>query len=75
MEKTTTISFILPCYGSEKTLKAVIDERREVVGQRKQYDYEIIAVNDCSPDGVWELIKKLAEEDSKVKGIDFRVLF
>lgn len=66
-----TISFIIPCYGSEKTLEAVVDEIRSVVKQKKEYDYEIIAVNDCSPDRVWELIKKLAAEDSKVKGIDF----
>lgn len=66
-----TISFILPCYGSEKTLEAVVDEIRSVIKQKKEYDYEIIAVNDCSPDGVWELIKRLAAEDSKVKGIDF----
>ena len=66
-----TISFILPCYGSEKTLGAVVEEIKAVVGQKKEYDYEIIAVNDCSPDGVWELIKRLAAEDSRVKGIDF----
>lgn len=71
MNDTVTISFILPCYGSEKTLEAVVNEIRSVVGQKKEYDYEIVAVNDCSPDGVWEVIKKLAAEDSKVRGIDF----
>lgn len=71
MKKISTISFILPCYGSEKTLEAVIDEIKTVVGQKKEYDYEIIAVNDCSPDGVWELIKRLAANDSRIKGIDF----
>lgn len=71
MNDAVIISFILPCYGSEKTLEAVVNEIRSVVGQKKEYDYEIVAVNDCSPDGVWEVIKKLAAEDSKVKGIDF----
>lgn len=65
------ISFILPCYGSEKTLRLVVEEIKKVVGQKKEYDYEIVAVNDCSPDGVWEVIKKLAAEDSRVKGVDF----
>ncbi len=66
-----TISFVLPCYGSEKTLGAVVEEIKAVVGQKREYDYEIIAVNDCSPDGVWELIKRLAADDSRIKGIDF----
>ncbi|MGN0596119.1 MAG: glycosyltransferase [Ruminiclostridium sp.] len=68
MEK---ISFILPCYGSEKTLGLVVEEIIAVIGQKKEYDYEIIAVNDCSPDGVWEVIKTLTANNSRIKGIDF----
>lgn len=30
-------------------------------------DYEIVMVNDCSPDHSWEIMKKLAEKDSHVK--------
>ena len=30
-------------------------------------DYEIVMVNDCSPDHSWDIMKKLAEKDSHVK--------
>jgi dolichol-phosphate mannosyltransferase len=33
-------------------------------------DYEIILVNDCSPDASWEEIKTLCARDTKVKGIN-----
>ena len=38
--------------------------------QRPEYDYEIILVNDCSPDRVWPRIRALALADSHITGID-----
>lgn len=61
------ISFVIPCYGSEKTISFVIDEIRSVMGQNLEYDYEIVAVNDCSPDNVWEVLKGIAKADRKVR--------
>lgn len=61
------ISFVLPCYGSEKTISFVVDEIRAVIGQRAEYDYEIIAVNDCSPDNVWDVLMGLAAQDTRVR--------
>ncbi len=61
------ISFVLPCYGSEKTISFVVSEIREVIRQREEYDYEIIAVNDCSPDNVWEILKSIAVQDKQVR--------
>ncbi|MDD3244344.1 MAG: glycosyltransferase [Eubacteriales bacterium] len=61
------ISFILPCYGSEKTIEFVTKEIRDTVAQRPEYDYEIIAVNDCSPDHVWDVLQKLAAQDHKIR--------
>jgi dolichol-phosphate mannosyltransferase len=33
-------------------------------------DYEVILVNDASPDGAWEVIQSLAKGDSRIKGMD-----
>ena len=33
-------------------------------------DYEIILVNDCSPDDSWEKIKEICDSNKKVKGIN-----
>lgn len=71
MNKLTLLSFIIPCYGSEKTIKAVTDEIIETVSQKSGYDYEIIAVNDCSPDNVWHVLNTIADNNNKVKIIDF----
>lgn len=61
------ISFVIPCYGSEKTISFVIDEIQSVMRQNLEYDYEVIAVNDCSPDNVWEVLKGIAQADHKVR--------
>ena len=63
------LSFVIPCYRSENTIETVVQEIRETVATRPGTDYEIVLVNDCSPDGVWQVIKKLAAADNKIKGI------
>lgn len=65
------ISFVIPCYKSELTLQGVVEEIRTAMGKLTQYEYEIILVNDSSPDGTFEVIKKLCEEDKRIKGINF----
>ena len=64
------LSFVIPCYRSEKTIRTVVDAIRSTVATREQYAYEIILVNDSSPDHVFDEITKIAEEDQNVKGID-----
>ena len=65
------LSFVIPCYGSEKTIEYVINEIKEVVLQRKEYDYEIICVNDASPDNVYSVLHMIADANPKVKIVDF----
>ena len=67
MEK---ISFVIPCYGSEKTIEAVVDEIRNTISKRSEFDYEIVTVNDCSPDNVYGVLKTLARSNSKIKVIN-----
>lgn len=66
----TKISVVIPCYNSEKTIKTVVDEIIETVSAKSGYDYEIILVNDCSPDNVYGVITELASENPKIKGLD-----
>lgn len=63
------LSFVIPCYRSENTIETVVQEIRDTVATRTGTDYEIILVNDCSPDGVWQVIMRLAAEDSHIRGI------
>ena len=64
-------SFVIPCYRSEKTITTVVEEiKSEMAAKRPGDDYEIVLVNDCSPDGVWNVIEKLAETENNVIGIN-----
>lgn len=64
------VSFVIPCYGSELTVSEVIAEINRKMMEREEYDYEIIAVNDCSPDNVLSVLKRLAAGDSRLKIVD-----
>ncbi|MDR0813163.1 MAG: glycosyltransferase family 2 protein [Oscillospiraceae bacterium] len=64
------ISFVIPCYGSEHTIKAVIDEIDVIMGQKPEYGYEIICVNDCSPDNVLAVLKSLTKTHQNLTVID-----
>lgn len=65
------LSFIIPCYKSEYTVADVIDEAVKVVSRMKNYDYEIIAVNDHSPDRVMSVLETYATRNPKIKIIAF----
>lgn len=56
------ISFVIPCYRSEKTLPHVVNEIDEKMKTMENYSYEIILVNDCSPDNTLAAIRRLCEE-------------
>ena len=60
------LSFIIPCYGSERTVEPVINEIIKVVSA-SDYDYEVVAVNDKSPDNVLEVLKNIANANEKIK--------
>ena len=49
------LSIIIPCYNEQKTISVILDKVRNL----KDYDKEIIVVDDCSTDGTKEILKKL----------------
>lgn len=63
------ISFVVPCYRSEKTLEVVVREITDKMLEMKQADYEIILVNDCSPDNTFGIIRNLCAKDKRIIGI------
>lgn len=64
------VSYVIPCYRSEKTLPKVIEEIIQTMKTLPQYEFEIILVNDSSPDGTRETIRTLCNQYRNVKGID-----
>ncbi|WP_026517380.1 glycosyltransferase family 2 protein [Butyrivibrio sp. MC2021] len=69
------ISYVIPCYRSEKTIEGVIDEIAATMkkDKLKGYTYEIILVNDGSPDHTWDKIKELCSgpKAEVLTGINF----
>ena len=64
------ISFVIPCYRSENTIRSVIAGIDKKVKERPEYDYEIITINDCSPDSTFSVLKELAKGNKKLKVIN-----
>ena len=63
------VSYVIPCYRSENTLQSVVDEIRNKRTELKKYTYEIILVDDCSPDGTFNVIRELCVEDKNIIGL------
>ncbi len=74
VQKEKLISFVIPCYRSELTLPKVVEEiggaMKTLQEKGKEYDYEIVLVNDCSPDDTFSVIRKLCEKDRRIKGVN-----
>ena len=58
-ESKKKISFVIPCYHSAQTLPSVVREVCDTMDKLPQYTFEIVLVNDCSPDDTWDAIKSL----------------
>ena len=70
LEKPTKkISAIIACYKDEKSIPIMYKELSSVFKKLK-IEYEIIFVNDCSPDQSKELILKISKNDPRVVGIN-----
>ena len=65
------LSFIIPCYRSENTVGNVINEIAETVKALSIDEYEIIAVDDCSPDDVYGKLVSIGRDDPRVRAIRF----
>lgn len=64
------ISFVIPCYKSALTLPGVVEEIKITMTALTEYEYEIVLINDCSPDDTFTVIRKLCSENHKIKGIN-----
>jgi len=65
------LSAVIPVLNEEESLAALHAELVEVA-VASGYDLEIIFIDDGSKDGSWQTIERLAQEDSRVRGIRFR---
>ena len=62
------ISIVSPVYRAEKILPILVSEINLVM-ERIGEDYEIILVDDRSPDNSWEVMKVISSQNPKIKSI------
>jgi len=63
------ISVVVPVYKSEAILPDLVQRLSQALPSLAE-EYELILVNDCSPDRSWEVISKLAEQYSWIHPIN-----
>lgn len=63
------MSIISPIYKGEKMLDELVGRITDSVKTITE-DYEIILVNDCSPDNSWAKIVQICSKNKRVKGIN-----
>lgn len=65
------ISIVIPCYRSAHTVADIVHRVQNTIEADGRYDYEVICINDNSPDETLKVLKGLAAESEKVKVISF----
>ena len=65
------MSIVIPCYRSEQSLPQLA-KRIDVTMSAAKVSFEVVFVEDGSPDGTWNAIQELAREHSFIRG--FRLM-
>ncbi|MFG2797776.1 glycosyltransferase family 2 protein [Streptomyces pseudovenezuelae] len=69
--RRSLVSYVLPVYNEEDGIKAFHTELTAALGERPELDFELVYVNDGSGDGSLAILKDLAENDERVRVVDF----
>ncbi|MDE7247659.1 MAG: glycosyltransferase family 2 protein [Lachnospiraceae bacterium] len=64
------VSFVIPCYRSALTIGRVVEEIDATMKGMSGYEYEIVLVNDASPDDTFEVIRALCAERKDICGVN-----
>lgn len=64
------LSYVIPCYRSMQTIASVVEEIQQTMDGRREFTYEIILVNDGSPDDLWSVLCGIAKKKPNVICVD-----
>ncbi len=65
------VDLIVPCFNEEQVVELFYTETSKVINEISGYEFNFIFVDDGSRDKTIDILKSLAEKDSKVKYISF----
>jgi len=63
------ITIVSPCYNEELVIESYYRSLKDVLAQLRDYDFEIIFVDDGSMDATPAIVKSLAEKDTSLKAL------
>jgi len=69
LTKKPLISVVIPVYGCAECLILLYQRLEATIKTITEY-FEIVLINDSSPDGSWSVITDLCKKDKRVKGIN-----
>lgn len=64
------VSILVPCYNEETSLPLLYAELVKLMDAKKDYDWEVLLVNDGSKDHTLEIIQQLHASDPRISYID-----
>ena len=65
------ISIIIPAYNEEESLPILYDRINNLMSTMKNYEFEILFINDGSKDKTLEIIKEIRQKDQRICYVDF----
>lgn len=65
------VSIIIPAYNEEESLPMLYERLNKVTSDLKDYEFEMLFVNDGSKDNTLKIIKKFREKDKRISYVDF----
>lgn len=65
-----TISFMIPCYNEKENVVPMSEAIVNLMNNDlKEYDYELIFIDNCSTDGTRDLLRQICAGNKKIKAI------
>lgn len=61
------ISVVIPVYFNEDNLPPLYEDMKDKLFTQTQYEWEVVMINDGSKDNSYEVMQKLAGQDSRLK--------
>lgn len=63
------ISVLIPCYNEEENVNGISEAVIKQLEEMKDYDYEIVFIDNCSTDKTQQLITEMCNKNNKIKAI------
>ena len=65
------VTIIIPAYNEEESLPYLYERLEKQINEIKNYDFEILFINDGSKDNTLNIIKEYRNKDERISYVDF----